>query len=752
MPPRPPAQPPRTRVETLSETEDVPAVPELRPPTVGRKLYVGNLPYTVNDSDLEQLFSEFGTVRSAQVVQDRGTGRSKGFGFVEMDSEVEAQAAMSGLHDREVHGRRLTVSGSRSRESRGGGGHGDYGGGRGGYRSYGGGRGGYRSYGGAGGSGEPPIQPKTVRRHTDVSFPATVQVGKVYNLRVQLIPAEEALPSGEVRERPRPHAHDATLNLLVAPPVTPDTPLPPVKLTMSVASENFEIEGPSRIEIVVPLEGKSPAVQLGLRGLVAGPGRIMVDFAQDGRPVGSVDLMPEVVADLAASRQPDALAAPSGELSLSLGVDPAQAPPDVVLKVFEHRTAGHPGRLQFVLSSNHPALADLPVLDGDLGTLDLQTEIAGWVEEQLRAVGDLAGRPEGPVDDAARTMAAAGFNLYQQLLPPAVQELSWTLRQRGIKTLLVLSDEPYIPWELIKPFRADPASGAILCEDGFWAESYAMAHWLRGRPPVPRLTIARVLGVAAGSTGPMPRPVRASECSAAESLATSTRDLARIDTIASVAGVATPPEATGGARPGSDAPGDIAAADEELILLRSLEALGARVERLPALRGALRQAFEEGAFDLLHLVSHGSFDGLAQGDASAVYLDDGAFTAAELSPLMAAALRRAAPLVIFNTCHCGRTGFSLTRLGSWGAQLVRLGCGGFVSALWPVSDRAALAFARAFYEQLTRRCPLGEAVRLARLRVREQYPGDPTWLAYCCFADPMARVDAEATRRDRGRY
>ena len=196
---------------------------------------------------------------------------------------------------------------------------------------------------------------------------------------------------------------------------------------------------------------------------------------------------------------------------------------------------------------------------------------------------------------------------------------------------------------------------------------------------------------------------------------------------------------------GSTRHGDIAAGDEELALLRSLEALGARVERLPALRRAVRQAFEEGSFDLLHLVSHGSFGGLARGDASAVFLDDGAFTAAELSPLMAAALRRAAPLVIFNTCHCGRIGFSLTRLGSWGAHLVQLGCGGFVGALWPVSDRAALAFARAFYEQLARRCPLGEAVRLARLRVREQYPGDPTWLAYCCFADPMAQVEAKAT-------
>ena len=85
---------------------------------VGRKLYVGNLAYQVSDADLEQLFSEFGTVQSAQVIQDRDTGRSKGFGFVEMGSDAEAQAAIQGLHDQEVNGRRLTVNEARPREPR----------------------------------------------------------------------------------------------------------------------------------------------------------------------------------------------------------------------------------------------------------------------------------------------------------------------------------------------------------------------------------------------------------------------------------------------------------------------------------------------------------------------------------------------------------------------------------------------------------------------------------------------------------
>ena len=101
---------------------------------VGKKLYVGNLTYKVSSSELEQLFSQFGTVQSAQVITDRDTGRSKGFGFVEMDTEAEAQEAIRGLHDQDHNGRRLTVNEARPREPRAGGGGGGYGGsGGGGY-------------------------------------------------------------------------------------------------------------------------------------------------------------------------------------------------------------------------------------------------------------------------------------------------------------------------------------------------------------------------------------------------------------------------------------------------------------------------------------------------------------------------------------------------------------------------------------------------------------------------------------------
>ena len=122
---------------------------------MGKKLYVGNLSYNVTDSDLEQLLAQHGTVQSAQVIQDRDTGRSKGFGFVEMGSDAEAQAAIAALNGQEHDGRALTVNEAKPKEDRGGGrgGYGGGGGGGGGRGGYGGGGGGGRGGRGGGGGG-----------------------------------------------------------------------------------------------------------------------------------------------------------------------------------------------------------------------------------------------------------------------------------------------------------------------------------------------------------------------------------------------------------------------------------------------------------------------------------------------------------------------------------------------------------------------------------------------------------------------
>ena len=129
---------------------------------MGNKLYVGNLAYSVRDDSLQQAFGEFGVVTSAKVMMDRDTGRSKGFGFVEMGSDAEAQAAINGMNGQALEGRAIVVNEARPREERPGGfgggggrsGGGGYGGGGGGGGYGGGGGGGGRSpYGGGGGGG-----------------------------------------------------------------------------------------------------------------------------------------------------------------------------------------------------------------------------------------------------------------------------------------------------------------------------------------------------------------------------------------------------------------------------------------------------------------------------------------------------------------------------------------------------------------------------------------------------------------------
>ncbi|MBL8320185.1 MAG: RNA-binding protein [Burkholderiaceae bacterium] len=134
---------------------------------MGNKLYVGNLAYSVRDESLQAAFAAFGTVTSAKVMMDRETGRSKGFGFVEMSSSTEAQAAINGMNGQQIEGRAVVVNEARPREDRpggfggGGGGRGPYGGGgggggRGGYGGGGGGGGGGYGGGGGGGGGRSP--------------------------------------------------------------------------------------------------------------------------------------------------------------------------------------------------------------------------------------------------------------------------------------------------------------------------------------------------------------------------------------------------------------------------------------------------------------------------------------------------------------------------------------------------------------------------------------------------------------------
>ena len=120
---------------------------------MAKRIYVGNLPWSYASSDLEALFKQYGDVAAAEVIMDRETGRSRGFGFVQMANEADMEPAINGLNGHDCGGRPLVVNEARERTQRQGGGGGGYGGGGGGYGGGGGGRGGRGGYGGGGGGG-----------------------------------------------------------------------------------------------------------------------------------------------------------------------------------------------------------------------------------------------------------------------------------------------------------------------------------------------------------------------------------------------------------------------------------------------------------------------------------------------------------------------------------------------------------------------------------------------------------------------
>jgi hypothetical protein len=529
------------------------------------------------------------------------------------------------------------------------------------------------------------------------------------------------------------------------PEILPEGP----GLTVSVAAENFRIDGPAHVTIPLPPPGRPARLSFALAGLTPGPGRVMLDFRQGTRPAGSLDLSPRIlpgppprgrgpgpvllgllggfcagglalaaaaglddewhkedssawVLALVAALTGGALAAgltvvlkrPKA-VTLTLPLDAAAPPgPDVLLKVHHYRLGGGPGQLHFSLCSSRPDLADLPVLDGDVGTCELRDDLAGWIGELLGSLAELAGSAVPPVW-VQRALVNVGTQVFETVIPAPLRGMGEQLRKRGVRSLLVLSDEAHVPWELVRPFRA--GEGGSMSEEPSWGETFALARWLRGRPPARCLPLRRALVVGAGQGG---APVR---------------DMVRKK---------------------QEAPALVESVAEECALVQGLSARGATVQTVPARKEDFLQALEGGGFDLLHAASHGTRGTIP--DADALLLEDGPLRVLDLPPRLGPVLWRTRPLVFFNACHSGRLGDGPVRAGSWGARLVELGCGGFIGTLCPVTDRAALTFARAFYARAGRGQAIGEVVRAARLEVRQAHPDDPSWLAYRCFADPTA--------------
>ncbi len=279
---------------------------------------------------------------------------------------------------------------------------------------------------------------------------------------------------------------------------------------------------------------------------------------------------------------------------------------------------------------------------------------------------------------AQKKLEAKGTMLFQQVIPEDLQVLLWLLRNR-IKSVQVESSEPWIPWELCK--LQGKEDGKIV-GGPFFCEAFATTRWLLEIAVKPALSLKKMALVIPKDSG---LPYAASERDYMLSLGNDRRE----------------------------------------------------VKRIPATFLDVKEALSKGEYDGWHFTGHGGFRGPDPNRSAMLLESREEMTPEDLSD-EASNLGLARPLVFLNACQIGRGAMSLSDIGGWAAQFLRAGAGAFIGAYWSIYDQAAKDFAQAFYSRLMSGMEIGMAAKEARQSIKAL--GDPTWLAYTVFADPLARV------------
>jgi hypothetical protein len=428
-------------------------------------------------------------------------------------------------------------------------------------------------------------------------------------------------------------------------------------------------DGPSEGQLTVGGAGSGPAIQVRLRAAAVGPGIVTVYVFRDRRELGSLTATFDVLADETVVVAPEVKTAPLGPGQ--------QAAADLELLVFEQRDALGRPQLLYRLNARDP---DLGLNLAPFGPVALDTEPSGILGNFYNEIEGLkVGTPEQRAV-AAERLRAIGAALFEQLFPPDLRALLWSLRDR-ITTVQVQSEEPWVPWEIC---RLTGTQDGRVVEGEFLCEKFELTRWRPGQALRPRLTLTNL-------------------------------------------GLIVPPDS------------GLTSAEAEAAALRCLAREGRVVVDVPADYVAVRLALGSGRHDGIHFCGHGGFPDRTNPERAHIEL--AGRTKLQPSDLSGAAanLGQTTPLVFLNACQTGRQAPALTGVGGWVNALMKAGAGAFVGTHWEVDDELALAFARTFYARLDEGATVAAAARAARLAIRDS--GDPTWLAYTVFAGAGARLE-----------
>lgn len=497
---------------------------------------------------------------------------------------------------------------------------------------------------------EQILAPPGVTRYTDLQVPSSVQAGQRFPVIVGLTAA--------------PQVDSADVQAL------PSLPGQAVRVTLT-PSAGLEVLSERVKELRVEAERDSEPVVFYLRAPQPGRYSLVLDFWASGELV------------LSSQHSLDAIAAPVAQ-----GVSPpaprridAASPlvphPDLILRITTEDNRLHYD-LHFADTSFHTIEGERLAADPETFRYNLIREIEALAKDKKQSPGLLAQRIE-----------QIGQRLYRQLFPPALRR-EYRRFSASVHTLLVISDEPWIPWELIRPYDDDELP--VLDHD-FLCLQFEFARWFTpARPPAASIKVDSLACIV-----PTDSRLDAAQAEAADmqALAVSQRILDRSPAEASYSAVVQD-------------------------LLRGAEPVR-----------------------LWHFACHGTFLDDMAGKSPLWLQKRQALTPDDVVGPAQTRLKTDQPLVFLNACRAGQPGLALTGMGGWAKVMVQdCGVGAFLAPMWEVDDALARAFAQAFYQRLQQGqgCTLGYAVREARRQVQQEAPHNPVWLAYSLYAHPNARV------------
>ena len=437
------------------------------------------------------------------------------------------------------------------------------------------------------------------------------------------------------------------------------------------SNKGFRRVGDTKLTLMIPADiGKKLLFQL--NPLEIGTGEFHVYAMLDSKEIGSMRLEVEVRAPATVKEEPPRTVPVNIQQPIEL--IPASTEPDLLIQIL----ASVPGEeLQFFITAQDP---EIDCKARPFGPVPLAIDPFNYFHEFFKKIDELEIDTDEKAHIAVEQMKKKGGDLYTSLLPGDLRELIWAFRDK-ITTVLINSNEPWVPWEMC--FLSGLHNRSVV-SDQFLCERFDITRWIPGGHSPSLINVSKAAFIVPEHSG-----LEYSE-------------------------------------------------KERRALVELFKAQGKETRNIDARYLAIDQALKSGHFSVIHFSGHGNAGDTPSPLSSRILLNDEQFYKPEDISGEVLNLRKARPLVFLNACQGGKMNMNITGLGGWAEKFLSASASVFIGAYWSVGDEHAYKFAVEFYTRLFEGKTVARATREARLVLRES--GDPTWLAYTVFANPHAKL------------